>query len=117
MKFRRFVTALLVFAVMLGATTIWCAAAQAAAPQKIRVVFGEDGFYYIIHYVAMDAGFYAQEGLQIDPVLVAGGSKLIASTLGGSADATFVNINLVAQADSHGATLVSARMRCCAPCC
>lgn len=109
MRLRRPLLALLLLSgLMLGtADRPRAETAAAPAPHKIRIVFGEDGFYYIIHYVAQDGGFYAQEGLTIDPVLVAGGSKLIASVLGGSADATFVNISLVAQADSHGATLVS----------
>jgi NitT/TauT family transport system substrate-binding protein len=55
-------------------------------PIKITIGFGGDGLYHFYPlYVAMAEHFFEKEGLKVDWLTLRGGSQLIASLVGGSA--------------------------------
>jgi NitT/TauT family transport system substrate-binding protein len=56
------------------------------AGQKVRFVYSSIHMGYLPRIVALEKGFFAQEGLDIDAVNIPGGSKAAAALLGGSTD-------------------------------
>ncbi|MFH1930752.1 MAG: ABC transporter substrate-binding protein [Pseudomonadota bacterium] len=56
------------------------------AGQKVRFVYSSIHMGYLPRIVALEKGFFAQEGLDIDAINIPGGSKAAAALLGGSAD-------------------------------
>jgi NitT/TauT family transport system substrate-binding protein len=62
------------------------------APTKVTLTLGSDGYHYLLHYITEGAGLYKAEGLTVEIVRFTSGSKIIASVLGGSADASMVNV-------------------------
>jgi NitT/TauT family transport system substrate-binding protein len=62
------------------------------APAKVTLTLGSDGYWYLLHYITEGAGLYKAEGISVEVVRFSSGSKIIASVLGGSADASMVNI-------------------------
>ncbi len=82
-------------ALLLGCTALafGTPAAQAQpAPTKVTMTLGSDGYHYLLHYITEGAGLYKAEGLTVEIVRFTSGAKIIASVLGGSADASMVNI-------------------------
>jgi NitT/TauT family transport system substrate-binding protein len=81
--------------VTLACATLALAASLALAqpgPAKVTLSLGSDGYWYLLHYITEGAGLYKAEGIAVDVVRFSSGSKIIASVLGGSADASMVNI-------------------------
>jgi len=56
------------------------------AGQKVRFVYSSAHMGYLPRIVALEKGFFAQEGLDMDTVNIPGGSKAAAALLGGSTD-------------------------------
>ncbi|MBW2058600.1 MAG: ABC transporter substrate-binding protein [Deltaproteobacteria bacterium] len=56
------------------------------AGQKVRFVYSSVHMGYLPRIVALEKGFFAQEGLEIDATNIPGGSKAAAALLGGSCD-------------------------------
>jgi len=56
------------------------------AGQKVRFAYSSSHMGYLPRIVALEKGFFAQEGLEIDAVNIPGGSKAAAALLGGSSD-------------------------------
>ena len=56
------------------------------AGQKVRFVYSSIHMGYLPRIVALEKGFFAQEGLDIDAINIPGGSKAAAALLGGSTD-------------------------------
>ena len=81
-------TALMCATLTLGASS---ALAQ-PAPTQVTLTLGSDGYHYLLHYITEGAGLYKAEGLTVEIVRFTSGSKIIASVLGGSADASMVNV-------------------------
>ena len=71
------------------ASTVGLAAAGSAWAQaplkKVTIVIGSPGLIYSLHYVAVGAGLFAAEGLDVETVQVSSGTQQIAAVLGGSA--------------------------------
>ncbi|MEO8159108.1 MAG: ABC transporter substrate-binding protein [Betaproteobacteria bacterium] len=66
-----------------------CTTTNAAAPEKPKVVIavgGKASLYYLPLTIAERLGYFRDEGLQVDMVDFAGGSKALQAMLGGSAD-------------------------------
>ena len=85
--------------------------------KNVVVVLGPDAFYYMLHYVADAAGYFKDEGLDVELVTVNSGSKQVATgsmssclattsrfivrpALGGSAART--GMAVMARADAYG---------------
>lgn len=82
------------------------AAGQPALP-KVTLSLGSDGYFYLLHYLTEGAGLYKAEGIAVEVVRFSSGAKIIASVLGGSTDATMVNIGNTALAIQKGGDLTT----------
>jgi NitT/TauT family transport system substrate-binding protein len=80
--------ALICAALAFGTPSAW---AQ-PAPKKVTMTLGSDGYFYLLHYITEGAGLYKAEGLTVEIVRFTSGARIIASVLGGSADASMVNL-------------------------
>ncbi len=58
----------------------------ADAAQKVRLVYSSVHMGYLPRIVALEKGFFAQEGLEVEATNIPGGSKAAAALLGGSCD-------------------------------
>lgn len=85
-----------------GATTV-----QAQGPQKIKVAIGASGLYFITHFVAEGAGFFKQEGYELDTIDVTTGPRQVAAVMGGSVDIAPLGLQLVVQATSRGGNIIA----------
>lgn len=56
------------------------------AAEKLTFVMAGDALFNIVQYVAEDAGFFREEGVEPDIVTVVGGPRQVAAILGKSAD-------------------------------
>ena len=83
-----------------------CAVAQTSSA-NVTVTLGSDGYFYLLHYITEGAGFYKAEGITVEVVRFSSGSKIIASVLGGSADASMVNIGNTTLAIQKGGDLAT----------
>jgi NitT/TauT family transport system substrate-binding protein len=82
-------------------------AEAAPALQKLTLVIGGRAFFYIVHYIAQDAGFFKEEGLDVDTVNVLTGPQQVAAVMGGSADVSPVGLQVVVQAYAKGGDIVA----------
>jgi len=79
----------------------------ATAPlQKLSVAYSNVSADDLASWVAKEAGIYAQNGLDVDLQLVAGGSKTMAALLSGQEDLTLQGGGEVLSATASGADLV-----------
>jgi NitT/TauT family transport system substrate-binding protein len=95
----------LMIAAALAATAPVPAAAQPL--QKLTLVIGGRAFFYIVHYIAQDAGFFKEEGLDVDTVNVLTGPQEVAAVMSGSADVAPVGLQVVVQAYAKGGDIVA----------
>lgn len=86
------------------------AAFPALAQQKLTVTAGGKTIVYALHYLAVGKGFYRQEGLDADTVVVASGTQQAASVMGGSADITVGGFEQAIHSVSQGGSLVAIAM-------
>lgn len=93
-------------AAMMTATAPTPAAAQPAL-QKLTLVIGGRAFFYIVHYIAQDAGFFKEEGLDVDTINVLTGPQQVAAVMSGSADVAPVGLQVVVQAYAKGGDIVA----------
>src|SRR5580704_2182219 len=98
--------AALLMAATLAATAPAPAAAQPAL-QKLTLVIGGRAFFYIVHYIAQDAGFFKEEGLDVDTISVLTGPQQVAAVMSGSADVAPVGLQVVVQAYARGGDIVA----------
>ncbi|RDJ21914.1 ABC transporter substrate-binding protein [Bosea caraganae] len=78
-------------------------------PKKYKVtmpVLG-DGFHYYPLYIAQAAGFFAEEGIDIDWVKVNGGNVAAAAVMGGSAEVAPIALAHVIDSQQQGGALVA----------
>lgn len=61
----------------------------AAAQTKIKVAEGSRSFTVMPLYIAMDAGYFAEQGLSVDLVTMKGGPAAVGALLSGDVDVTF----------------------------
>jgi NitT/TauT family transport system substrate-binding protein len=79
----------------------------AQSRQKIPFAMGAGAFYFTVHYVAEAAGYYTQEGFDLDSVNVSSGPRQVASIMGGSADIAPLGLQLVVQAAQRGGNIIA----------
>jgi NitT/TauT family transport system substrate-binding protein len=101
---RRYLSALLAVSLILFA-----AAASAGEPpkHKVTITYGGDGMHYFPIYLARAAGFFAEEGIDVDWVNVNSGTRQAASIMGGSADLSPAALIHVIASASKGGDLVA----------
>jgi NitT/TauT family transport system substrate-binding protein len=82
--------------------------AQAAgALKKITITSVGDGFHFFPVYIARGAGFFAEEGLEVDWVNVNSGTRQAASVMGGSAEMSPIALLHCIKSQAEGADLVA----------
>lgn len=84
--------------------------AEAAADcedEDITITQGTTGFLYYPSYVAEEAGFYEEAGLNAEVVDVSSGNGAIAAVVGGSADVALATTSSAIEARSEGAPVVA----------
>lgn len=72
--------------ILLAAVVLVLGSATAGANQKVRFVYSSIHMGYLPRIVALEKGFFAEEGLDVEAVNIPGGSKAAAALLGGSTD-------------------------------
>jgi NitT/TauT family transport system substrate-binding protein len=80
-------------------------AAQSA--DKITITAGGEGMHYLPVYIARGAGLFAEEGIEVDWVLVGSGTRQAASVMGGSAEMSPLALIHVVKSAAKGANLVA----------
>jgi NitT/TauT family transport system substrate-binding protein len=78
-----------------------------AAPEKVVVYQAFQSIQYLPLYVAMDKGFFAQNGLDVQKVTAGSGAQGVAAVIGGHADFSLQDPMTAALANLKGATLVN----------
>jgi NitT/TauT family transport system substrate-binding protein len=95
MKFHRFLLLLAGLMVGLGADT--------HAQQKVAASYPGIAGYNIPFWVGLDGGEFKKAGLEIDPVMISGGSKSMQALLSGGLDFAHVSGGVSVQANLSGA--------------
>jgi NitT/TauT family transport system substrate-binding protein len=75
--------------------------------QKVTIAFAGKGMSFIMQYVAIGAGYYKDEGLEVDTVDVSSGTRQAAAVMGGSADFTQLGMPHTLRAVARGGDLVA----------
>lgn len=97
-------------AVILLAVGLLVPAAQAAAPEKPKVVIavgGKPSLYYLPLTIAERRGYFKAEGLEVEIVDFAGGAKALQAMMGGSADVVCGGFDHVVQMRAKGQKLTA----------
>jgi NitT/TauT family transport system substrate-binding protein len=84
MNFRR--TKLSLFFIFAVIFLLTFSALNASAGNKVRFVYSSVHMGYLPRIVALEKGFFAEEGLEMESTNIPGGSKAAAALLGGSCD-------------------------------
>lgn len=80
---------------------------QAQQRSKVSVALADEAFYFVLQYIADGAGYFKEEGLDIDIVRASSGSRQVAIVMGGSADVAPVNMAVSLAANAAGSPLVN----------
>ena len=114
--FRAIVLALTVFITFIGSSSVASAQSQ-VKPELNKVtiaVGGKPGLYYLPLTLAEQLGYFKDEGLNVEIIDFAGGTKALQAVVGGSADVAsgaFENaINLQARNQKYRAFVLQARV-------
>lgn len=78
-----------------------------AAPEKVVVFQAFQSIQYLPLYVAMDKGFFAQNGLDVQKVTAGSGASGVAAVIGGHADFSLQDPMTAVLANLKGATVVN----------
>jgi NitT/TauT family transport system substrate-binding protein len=78
-----------------------------AAPEKVVVFQAFQSIQYLPLYVAMDKGFFAQNGLDVQKVTAGSGAAGVAAVIGGHADFSLQDPMTAVLANLKGATVVN----------
>ena len=81
-------------------------ATQGSAQQKIAVSYPGTAGYNIPFWVTLDTAEFKKAGLEVDPVLISGGSKSMQALLSGGLDFAHVSGGVSVQASLSGADVV-----------
>lgn len=82
--------------------------AVACENESLTLTQSTSGFLYLPSYVAEGAGFYEENGLEMDIVDLGGGAESIAAVVGGSADVALSAYSSVVNARNEGAPIITA---------
>lgn len=79
--------------------------ASSQTKQKFTIVASGAAMHQMILYVAQHAGYFAEEGLDLDSVVVSSGPRVVAAVQGGSADMGYLGCTEVTSAAAQGSSL------------
>jgi len=97
----------ILFLMALSACMAWQAAAAQTSLKKVTIIIGSPGLINSLHYIAEGAGFFKDEGLDVETVQVPSGTQQLAAILGGSADAAPTNLEQVIRSYARGSDMVA----------
>ncbi|MDE1182180.1 ABC transporter substrate-binding protein [Paraburkholderia sp.] len=97
----------LVQALAAGALLASVATQSAQAAEKVVVYQAFQSIQYLPLYVAIDKGFFAQNGLDVQKVTAGSGAQGVAAVIGGHADFSLQDPMTAVLANLKGATLVN----------
>lgn len=86
---------------------LYVSPSMAQSLKKTTIVVGSPGFIYTLHYVAVGAGLFKEEGLDVDTVNVSSGPRQVAAVMGGSADVAPTNIEHVVRSTAQGGNIIA----------
>ena len=104
---RRKVTVAVLSVVLAAAALTGCGSAQQTnGPKKTRVVLNEvaHSLFYAPMYVAIEEGYFAEEGLDLTLVTGFGADKVLTALISGEADIGFMGAEASIYAYQEGAT-------------
>jgi NitT/TauT family transport system substrate-binding protein len=87
---------------LLATVAVTFAANGAYAKEKVKIVTSSTGVLYATAYIAKQAGYFDEEGLDVTVADGGGGSNAVAAVVGGSADVGMVGIRNLSQAIGRG---------------
>lgn len=90
-----------IFSVLVAVTIV--SSGVAHAQQKVAASYPGIAGYNIPFWVALDAGEFKKAGLEVDPVMISGGSKSMQALLSGGLDFAHVSGGVSVQANMSGA--------------
>ena len=90
-----------IFSVLVAVTIV--SSGVAHAQQKVAASYPGIAGYNIPFWVALDAGEFKKVGLEVDPVMISGGSKSMQALLSGGLDFAHVSGGVSVQANMSGA--------------
>lgn len=93
-------------------TAIWAImlpAALAGAQPRVKVRYGQSGdtLVFFPMYVARDRGYFAEEGIDLETVILGGGPALLAAQVGGSIDIQDTTLFHLVKAHEQGLQLLA----------
>ncbi len=91
---------------VIAALALNVASPSAQANEKFTIVASGSAMHQMILYVAQHAGYFADEGLDLDSVVVSSGPRVVAAVQGGSADMGYLGCTEVTSAAAQGSSLV-----------
>ena len=91
----------------IAATMLGLCAPTAASAEKVVIAAGSKGPYDAIIYVAQEAGYFAEEGLEPEIVYVNNGAGLTSAIMGGSADLATQGITQILRATAQGGDIIA----------
>ena len=81
--------------------------AQAQQASKVSIALADEAFYFVLQYIAQGAGYFKEEGLDVEIVRASSGSRQVATVMGGSAEVAPVNMAVSLAANAKGSSLVN----------
>lgn len=103
MRIMRFITLI----VALGCSIAAPAASAQSTPQKVTIATAADSLQYIAQDLAIDKGFFAQEGLQADLVVFDSGTRQSAAIMSGGGTVGPVGLIHTIKASAAGGDLIA----------
>ena len=92
----------------IAAGTAFTGVARAQAPlTKATVAVGGQGLFYMTLYMAVDGGFFRDQGLDITILDVGSGTRQAAAIMGGSAELSTIGLEQNMQANARGGGLIA----------
>ncbi len=83
------------------------ALAADAAPQKVTIATAADSLQYMVQIIAIDGGYFTQEGLVADPVIFDSGTRQSAAIMSGDGAVGPVGLIHIIKASAAGGNLVA----------
>ncbi|MED4353912.1 ABC transporter substrate-binding protein [Schinkia azotoformans] len=99
MKFRQLMVVTISLLVLFAFT-----ACSQDTPQKVRLAEVTRSIFYAPEYVALEKGFFAEEGLDVEMTTTWGGDKTMTALLTGGADVALVGSETSIYVEAQGAT-------------
>ena len=82
-----------------------CLTGSAHADEKVVFAFGSEGFLFLPYFVAVNKGYFKDQGIDAETAVLRGGPVAMAAVMSGDAQVLGSGIHLSAQAQEAGQPL------------